>query len=388
MQFFGSFFICFLLMVNFIDLFNKKKQPIGFNYDNAWMLNVSSPDMEIKDLLKIYADIKNSVESFEIINSTTLVEDNIPFMLRSWTKDIKYNDKVSEKASVFFVDDDYAGVLGLNIIQGRWFRRSDDASKDRQVVINQKLKKELFANENPIGKKFNNEGNGDCVVVGVIDDFRYQGKYSSSKPSCFLRTLKGRENMAHNNNESYGNTNMQPLSGITFLVKANKKIQFNEQAKMINYMELNHPGLSFLLKSLDEMRVTFNTITFIPTIVFSVICIFLIINLFVGLFGVLWYNINLRKHEIGVRVSMGAFATKIYIQFIGEMLVLATMGILPGIILAVQFPILNVFNTDSIIYIKAIIASILILYALVILCSIFPSVQAARIKPAVALHEE
>ncbi|MBA7556123.1 hypothetical protein ES705_48821 [subsurface metagenome] len=115
---------------------------------------------------------------------------------------------------------------------------------------------------------------------------------------------------------------------------------------------------------------------------------FLIFNSIAGLFGVLWYNISLRKSEIGLRVAVGASKSNIYKQFIGEMLVLATLGIIPGLIIAAQFPILKVFNIQPKVYIIAMLAATLLIYLLVTLCAILPSAQAAKIQPAIALHEE
>ena len=107
-----------------------------------------------------------------------------------------------------------------------------------------------------------------------------------------------------------------------------------------------------------------------------------------GLFGVLWYNINNRKSEIGLRCALGATRDYIHKQFIGEMMVIATLGIIPGLIITIQFPILNVFNLESLVYYLAIAISILTIYILIIICALLPSAQAAKIKPATALHEE
>ena len=126
----------------------------------------------------------------------------------------------------------------------------------------------------------------------------------------------------------------------------------------------------------------------IPIILIGIVGAFLVINLFVGLFGVLWYNINLRKHEIGVRVSMGAYPAKIHQQFIGEMLVLATLGLLPGLVLAAQFPILNLFGMKTMVYVLAMLGSVLLIYILVVLCAFLPSASAAKTKPATALRDE
>ena len=57
-------------------------------------------------------------------------------------------------------------------------------------------------------------------------------------------------------------------------------------------------------------------------------------------------------------------------------------------IVAVQFPLLNVFDLPASIYITALLFAIAFIYILVTLCALYPGKQAASIFPAVALHEE
>ena len=69
-------------------------------------------------------------------------------------------------------------------------------------------------------------------------------------------------------------------------------------------------------------------------------------------------------------------------------MVLATFSLALGVFFAVQFPILNVFDVPSSVYILGILLAVLSVYLLVVLCAWFPSRQAAAIQPAVALHDE
>jgi putative ABC transport system permease protein len=50
--------------------------------------------------------------------------------------------------------------------------------------------------------------------------------------------------------------------------------------------------------------------------------------------------------------------------------------------------LLNVFDVPSAVYFIALLLSVLFIYILVVLCSLYPGRQAAAIHPAIALHEE
>jgi len=123
-------------------------------------------------------------------------------------------------------------------------------------------------------------------------------------------------------------------------------------------------------------------------LIFLIVSGFLLTNVALGLFGVLNLNIAKRKGEIGLRRAMGATEAKVTGQFLGEIWVLATFSLVIGLVFAIQFPLMNVFDLDKEIYIIAILAAVAIIYIIVTLCAWFPSKQAATIHPAVALHEE
>ncbi|WP_205127280.1 ABC transporter permease [Okeania hirsuta] len=120
----------------------------------------------------------------------------------------------------------------------------------------------------------------------------------------------------------------------------------------------------------------------------GIIGAFLIFNVALGLFGVLWQNISRRKQEIGVRRAMGSSKAEITTQFILEIMVLATISLILGIFFASQFPLLDVFGVNAGIYIVAIVFAAICIYLLVFVCALIPSSQAAELHPAIALREE
>ena len=137
-----------------------------------------------------------------------------------------------------------------------------------------------------------------------------------------------------------------------------------------------------------DSRKNQHNLVLVPVIIASIISGFLLINVSLGLFGVLNLSIAKRRGEIGLRRAIGATGSGIASQFIGEIWVLATLAMLIGLLFAAQFPILNVFDLQAGVYITAILIAIAVIYGIVTLCALFPSRQAALIQPAVALHEE
>ncbi|MEO0877434.1 MAG: FtsX-like permease family protein, partial [Bacteroidota bacterium] len=118
------------------------------------------------------------------------------------------------------------------------------------------------------------------------------------------------------------------------------------------------------------------------------ICGFLILNIALGLFGVLFYNINKRRAEIGLRRALGASQSEITSQFTLEVFLVAFIAMLLAAILAVQFPLLGVLEIPSENFYWSILATFGLISIVVFACAFMPSRQAAGIHPAAALHEE
>jgi putative ABC transport system permease protein len=148
------------------------------------------------------------------------------------------------------------------------------------------------------------------------------------------------------------------------------------------------PGWGVEVGYLKDSRKNRENLTLVPVLIFLIVSGFLLTNVALGLFGVLNLNISKRKGEIGLRRAMGATESGVTSQFLGEIWVLATFSLVIGLIFAVQFPLMNVFDLGKEIYIIAILAAVAVIYIIVTLCAWFPSKQAATIHPAVALHEE
>ena len=73
------------------------------------------------------------------------------------------------------VSFEFFSTVRARLLEGRFFREFDDASRPRVVIINQTLAKKYFPGEDPIGKKIGDiKLSSDSLreVVGVVEDIR------------------------------------------------------------------------------------------------------------------------------------------------------------------------------------------------------------------------
>src|SRR5262245_37794128 len=82
-----------------------------------------------------------------------------------------------EKATVVSgnVDEHYFDTMAIPILQGRAFRRNDDADAPRVAIVNQQFAKHYWPGQDPIGKRFRlvREDNAWVQVVGLTKTTKY-----------------------------------------------------------------------------------------------------------------------------------------------------------------------------------------------------------------------
>ena len=377
-EIFFSFIVLFgVLSLGFFYLDNYRK-PLGFNYDKVWVMSLRWNQETPEQVRAIQSQLKQQFKSNNEVAEVALASFNVPYTMNTSNGAYSYQGRTAH-THFYEADRDYAKVMQLQLTQGRWFDNQDFASNYNPVVITESLREELFPGEKVIGKVVQNNSEDKTapqdIIVGVVNAYRSKGEYSPDAPGLFR--LNDAEN-AKKDQGQLGNIVIRVKPGVTSAFEEKLMKQANQIAK----------GWTMELETMAEMRTSDNKITLIPLIIFSIVCGFLIINVALGLFGVLWYNINRRISEIGLRRAIGAASGQVYRQFIGEVLVLATFGIIIGVVIALQFPLLKVFGVQTSVYLAAMVASVIIIYLLAAGCAAYPSRQAAVIQPASALHEE
>ncbi len=365
-----SFIVIFAVFTLLVYFYRNYKQPMGFEYENVWAVKFDKPDnIKSNDSLKLYFEtVSNLLHSMPQIKYVSFTSGNYPFSPSTNNNSVNYN-KNNTVSNFYVVQDDYANALNLKMIEGRWFNKTDEAYKDKPAVINETLKETLFKNEDPVGKILG-EAPNTMKVMGVVNDFKDKGDYRALSEGIFTRM----------------DTSMYNFIG-TILINVQPNTDAAFEGKLFKSLS-NAIGSTIEIVHLTEQRKWINNRTLVPMIILMIVAGFLIINVALGLFGVLWYNINLRKSEIGLRRAVGASGTSISKQLVGEALVLSTLALIIGSFFAIQFPLLNVFDLPASIYIIALIFAIVFIYLLVIICAFYPGKQAAAIYPAIALHEE
>jgi putative ABC transport system permease protein len=384
LEIFFSFLVVFAVIVMTVYYTNNYIHPLGFDYQNVWNVEISVIESsggdrteERRQLLEVARRLLAAAHEFSEVESVAGAA-HTPY---SGGRSIGCTDSKGPEVCYYpnKVTDDFRETMKINVVRGRWFGKEDDGASYSPVVINRKMARDFFGVEDPIGKRLHEPEPNDKDfieerVIGVIDDFRKEGEFDALWGYLFTRNQL---TMPHGGR--FGNLVIRVRPGVT--------AAFEE--KILSRLQAEAKDWSFKIKPIAQMREEKLQETIVPMVAFAIVAVFLMIMVGLGLTGVLWQSVTQRTKEIGLRRANGATKRRIHHQILAELFITTTIGSLAGVLVVVQFPLLNFLGfADWKVYAVSIIISLALIYLLTALCGLYPSRLATKVQPAEALHHE
>lgn len=369
-----SFMVIFAVASLFVFYYTNFKKPQGMDDKRVWAIGFGGVlSSQPTDSVQIFIqNLKQNLKSLPQIEEISFTHSNFPYANSMSSTGISHKGKSIKPINYFNVDESFAKVTGMKILEGRWFTKEDGLINKDNLVINASLKKAMFGDAPAVGKLFGGDDEETKrKVIGVVEDVKTGGDYWPAGMGMYRKL---------------DTASFKWVGHVLIKVSPDADAAFESRLNKLLARNIKNSNLE--IQQMQDMKASKNKEATIPMIICITIAGFLIINVALGLFGVLWYNISQRRSEIGLRRAMGASGNDVSFQLVFESLMLTSLSIVVGTFFAIQFPLLNVFNVPANVYIIALLFSIAFVYTLVILCSLYPGRQAAAIHPAIALHEE
>ncbi|MEM9928385.1 MAG: FtsX-like permease family protein [Bacteroidota bacterium] len=352
---------------------DRYASPLGFDYENTWQVDLDIPDdLDSAGNRQLQELILREVRSLPGVEDATFMGYVTPFGGSTWRSggDISGQDI---SAMIMFADEHYARAAKVDIREGRWFQLEDKNAKTGTMVIN-KAFNDRYA---PPGGSFLDSVityNGmERKVIGVTGDFKYHSNFQANEPLVFLY-------------DRYLDDADDPLEALMVRVGPNVPASLEEDIYKLVSQLTKSPDTT--INRLARLRTFANRPITIPMTILIIISGFLLINIALGLFGVLFTQINRRRSEIGLRKAMGATGPEVTRQFIMETLIVTLGGLLVGTFFAIQVPLLNLLPIDDRFFYWGILGAIGIILLIVLICAAIPSSLASKLHPADVLHED
>jgi predicted permease len=279
-----------------------------------------------------------------------------------------------------FVMGDYFGTMGIPIVAGRGFERTDDASQGKVAIVNETLAKRIWRGQNPIGRRMRPPGGSfgasDDVwhtVIGVAKDVRQRGVEHPAGTELYVSLDQHRVSPPSMN--VVMRTTLPPAALSGTIERVVREVDAAVPVVRLRDME------SVFAESIRRPRLLAQLLGAFAGLALLLAAI--------GTYGVLSYMVTERRREIGIRVALGAARFQVLTQIMKQGLQVTALGVTIGLAGALALNrliaslLFGVQPTDAV-TIAFVIATIT---AVAVVASWLPAWRASRLDPNVVLRE-
>jgi putative ABC transport system permease protein len=280
-----------------------------------------------------------------------------------------------QDAQVFVVTPDYFEVLGIGHVRGeRLTERHREGTPD-VAVINEAMARRFWPGEDPVGKRLNlgNPENTPWVtVIGIVRDTRHSGLDKEPYP------------------QMYGPAAQFPRRAMTLVARTSGDPTGLAPALRRELAAIDPDLPLYNVRTMEQvMSDSISRRRFQMVLIAAFAGVGLLLAA-VGIYGVISYSVAQRRHEIGVRMALGARAADILKLVVGQGLGLTLAGV--GVGLAGAFALTRVLAsllygvtaTDPLTFACVALA----LLGVALLACLLPARRATKVDPMVALRYE
>src|SRR5258706_602486 len=276
---------------------------------------------------------------------------------------------------------DYFQAMGIPLVKGRYFERTDGEKTPGVVLINSTMARRFWPNEDPIGKRMKAgfDNSQWCTIVGIVGDVKHTGLDADINAEMYYQYLQVPPALMSfvEGTMTLGLlTNAEPAS-ITAAAR-------NEVRKLDGDLAV------FNVKTMDDLVAGSLSQPRFRTMLLGTFAAVALLPAAIGLDGVIPYSVTQRINEMGVRMALGAQKGDVLKLIVGQGVQLSAIGI--GIGLAIALGLMRVMSkllfgvnaTDPLTF--CVTAAVIFVVALV--ASTIPALRAMKLDPVVALRCE
>ena len=357
---------------------------LGFNPENVITMRVSLPEARysIPRTAAFYHQLQDRVRGLPGVEAVATV-NQLPMTDVTANASFDVEGRPSNTdinvADTQIISPDYFRAMGISLMRGRFLKAEEAKLPPASVIVNQTLARKVWPGTDPIGKRIRlGPGYPWLSVVGVVADIKNHGSNVATKPEMyFLLTDQPFQIWVD-------------LRSMTLVVRTAADPEqivgaIHGQLKSID------PGLPiYKVATLRQVVSSSMAQTRFPALTLSLFACTALLLAAIGIYGVLSYTVAQSRHDIGVRMALGAQQGQILRFFLGQGVKWAALGGCAGLGAAlplVRFMRSMLFQIGP--YDPRILLAVTAALSVVVLMACFiPAARATKVDPIAAIRGE
>lgn len=348
--------------------------PEGFSPDHVLSMQLSLPVAQYPapaDRNRFATELLAQIRDVPGVRSAALTS-RLPLNPGISRRDIQIKGRVISPGENFsptyiVVSPDYFKTLRIPLLEGRPFSDRDTAEAPGAIIMNAAMAKRFWPGQEALGQYVKIGGQKDwSLVVGIVADIAQQALDQASAPTVYVPYAQDPwPELA-----LVMRTAMEPRNMASSVIAAVHRVDKDEPVYNVRTMD------AVITSSVQVRR--------FRTVLLGLFAFLAIALAAVGIYGVMAYAVAQRRHEMGIRLALGAEPAHLRRLVFAEALRLAGYGILIGLLASLELMrfmsgvLYGVHSADALTF----VSTFLFLIITASVASYIPARRAMRTDPA------
>lgn len=278
----------------------------------------------------------------------------------------------------------YFQVRDWTLENGYPFTDADVRGATRVVVLGKTVAKNLFGDEDPVGKTIRIK-QSPYIVLGVLSPKGQSLDGRDQDDTAMIPITTGQTKL-------FG-TQFKGTVRFIMVQAASEDVMDKAEKEMSQLLRQRHKLREnaeddFTIRNLTALANTAAETTKAMSLMLAAIASISLLVGGIGIMNIMLVSVTERTREIGIRIAIGARQRDILLQFLLEALMISVLGCLIGVLVGVGGALIveKVFSLSALITQSSIIISFLVASGVGVFFGFYPARKAANLEPIEALR--